>query len=96
MAALLLLTLPLFILLHSAALQQSSKSGLPSAVAESEQQDLLEFGKPKHPRPSKSRSKGIKIISYNIRWRSGEDLKKLIQLFRDDPEVGNAAILGLQ
>jgi endonuclease/exonuclease/phosphatase family metal-dependent hydrolase len=96
MATLLVVTLPLFILLQSVVLQQSSKSGSPSAVVESEQQTLLEFGKPKHPRPSRTYSKGIKIISYNIRWRSGDDLKKLIQLFRDDPEVGDAAILGLQ
>jgi endonuclease/exonuclease/phosphatase family metal-dependent hydrolase len=38
----------------------------------------------------------IKIISYNIRWRSGDDLKLLTKLLRDDPEIGGAAILGLQ
>jgi endonuclease/exonuclease/phosphatase family metal-dependent hydrolase len=38
----------------------------------------------------------IKVVSYNIRWRSGNDLKKLIKLFQDDPEIGNATILGLQ
>ena len=40
--------------------------------------------------------KEIKIVSYNIRWRSGEDLKELTKLLREDPEIGSAAILGLQ
>ena len=97
MAVLLVLALPLLILIHSAALQQSAKAPATSASADTEQTNLLEFGKAKTPRPAKTtNSKVVKIISYNIRWRSGDDLKKLIQLFQDDPEIGNAAILGLQ
>ena len=38
----------------------------------------------------------IKIVSYNIRWRSGDDLKKLNKLLQEDPEIGSAAILALQ
>ncbi len=38
----------------------------------------------------------LKIVSYNIRWRGGDDLKKLAKLFIDDPEIGGASILGLQ
>ncbi len=38
----------------------------------------------------------IKIVSYNIRYRSGEDLRKLIELFKSDAEVGRASIIGLQ
>jgi endonuclease/exonuclease/phosphatase family metal-dependent hydrolase len=38
----------------------------------------------------------IKIISYNIRYRSGEDLRRLIELFKSDAEIGGAAIIGLQ
>jgi endonuclease/exonuclease/phosphatase family metal-dependent hydrolase len=38
----------------------------------------------------------IKIVSYNIRWRGGDDLRKLIQLLKQDPEIGEAAIIGLQ
>lgn len=38
----------------------------------------------------------IKIISYNIRWRSGDDLKTLIKLLQEDPEIGCASILALQ
>src|ERR1041385_1528569 len=38
----------------------------------------------------------FRVVSYNIRWRSGDDLKKLIQLFREDVEIGNATVLALQ
>ncbi|HEY0405149.1 MAG TPA: endonuclease/exonuclease/phosphatase family protein [Pyrinomonadaceae bacterium] len=38
----------------------------------------------------------IKIVSYNIRWRGGDDLRKLIALLRNDAEVGGATIIGLQ
>jgi len=38
----------------------------------------------------------VKVISYNIRWRSGDDLKTLIKLLQEDPEIGGASILALQ
>src|SRR5215208_2181301 len=38
----------------------------------------------------------IKVISYNIRWRSGDDLQTLIKLLQEDPEIGGASILALQ
>jgi endonuclease/exonuclease/phosphatase family metal-dependent hydrolase len=38
----------------------------------------------------------IKIVSYKIRWRGGDDLKKLIELFKTDKEIGGASIIGLQ
>ena len=38
----------------------------------------------------------LKIVSYNIRWRSGDELRKLAEHLRDDSKVGNASILGLQ
>ena len=38
----------------------------------------------------------IKIVDYNMRWRGGDDLKKLIVLLRDDAEIGGAALIGLQ
>lgn len=49
--------------------------------------------------PSPSRRKDpadFKLLSYNIRWRGGEDLQKLIKLFREDHKIGNASILALQ
>ena len=57
---------------------------------------LLEEGKSPNLRKQTSTPQEIKIVSYNIRWRSGEDLKKIIKLLREDPEIGEAAIIGLQ
>jgi endonuclease/exonuclease/phosphatase family metal-dependent hydrolase len=57
---------------------------------------LLESGKAATPRKLAGPQAEIKVVSYNIRWRSGDDLKVLIKLLRNDPEIGGAAILGLQ
>jgi endonuclease/exonuclease/phosphatase family metal-dependent hydrolase len=57
---------------------------------------LLESGKATTVRKHTAASGEFKIVSYNIRYRSGEDLKELIKLFKEDPEIGGAAILGLQ
>jgi endonuclease/exonuclease/phosphatase family metal-dependent hydrolase len=38
----------------------------------------------------------IKIVSYNIRYRCGKDLGRLIELLKSDAEIGRAAIIGLQ
>jgi endonuclease/exonuclease/phosphatase family metal-dependent hydrolase len=65
-------------------------------VDDESKSELLEIGratKLQTPLPAPS---SIKIISYNIRWRGGEDLRRLIELFKTDPEIGHAAILGLQ
>lgn len=57
---------------------------------------LLESGKGTTLRKQTSAPQEIKVVSYNIRWRSGDQLKKLIKFLQEDPEVGGAAILGLQ
>lgn len=57
---------------------------------------LLESGKAANLRPQTSSPAEIKILQYNIRWRSGDDLKTLIKLFQTDPQIGNAKILALQ
>ena len=57
---------------------------------------LVESGKAATLRKQTSAPQEIKIVSYNIRWRSGDDLKKIIELLENDPEIGGAAILGLQ
>jgi endonuclease/exonuclease/phosphatase family metal-dependent hydrolase len=57
---------------------------------------LLEIGTPTHVRPFTVKDGQTKVISYNIRWRSGDELEKLIKLFHDDSEIGGAAIMGLQ
>lgn len=57
---------------------------------------LLESGQGTTLRKQTSTPAELKILSYNIRWRSGEDLKDMIKLLKDDPEVGGASILALQ
>lgn len=60
------------------------------------QSPLLEVGHAPKGNVATQPSSNIKIISYNIRWRSGDDLQKLAQLLKEDREIGGAAILGLQ
>jgi len=57
---------------------------------------LLETGGPAKTRPEVHPPAEIKFVSYNIRWRSGDDLRTLIKAFKNDPEIGGATILGLQ
>ena len=57
---------------------------------------LLETGRGPKPQPARQSPANLKVVSYNIRWRSGDDLRKLAALLKDDPEIGGAAILGLQ
>ncbi|MFL6255041.1 MAG: endonuclease/exonuclease/phosphatase family protein [Pyrinomonadaceae bacterium] len=38
----------------------------------------------------------LKIVSYNIRYRAGDDLKQLIELLKEDPLIGGAHVIGLQ
>lgn len=57
---------------------------------------LLEEGQAPSIRKQTPHPAEIKILSYNIRWRSGDDLQAMIKLFKDDPEIGGAKILALQ
>jgi len=57
---------------------------------------LLEIGHASKTQPVTQAPSEIKVISYNIRWRSGEELRKLAKLLKDDAEIGGASILGLQ
>lgn len=57
---------------------------------------LLESGKAATLKTNTAAPSEYKIVSYNIRWRSGDDLRKLNKLLQEDPEIGNAAVLALQ
>jgi len=63
-----------------------------------EEQDagLLETGGAPKAHSFDPAPESIKIVSYNIRYRAGRDLQKLIELFKSDEEIGRAAIIGLQ
>ena len=57
---------------------------------------LLESGKGATVKAKTTPPAEFKIVSFNIRWRSGDELKKLNKLLLEDPEIGNASILALQ
>lgn len=57
---------------------------------------LLESGKGATLRKQTTKPSDVKVVSYNIRWRSGKELKSIIKLLEEDPEIGGASILGLQ
>jgi len=57
---------------------------------------LLESGQATTLRKQTSTPAELTVISYNIRWRSGDDLKTLIKFLQEDPEIGSASILALQ
>jgi len=57
---------------------------------------LLEQGRAVTLRKSARATDEIKIVSYNIRWRGGDELKHLAKLLHEDPEIGGASILCLQ
>jgi endonuclease/exonuclease/phosphatase family metal-dependent hydrolase len=57
---------------------------------------LLEIGQATKLRAAPAVTADFKVVSFNIRFRGGEDLKKLAELLRNDPEIGEAVVLGLQ
>jgi len=56
---------------------------------------LEEGGSSKFPTP-KTAPHQIKIVSYNIRWRSGDELRQISQYLQSDAGMGGATIIGLQ
>jgi len=69
---------------------------IPARAAHDLKSALLETGRATKVAVNDTSPDTIKIVSYNIRWRGGDDLQKLIGLLRDDAEIGGAAIIGLQ
>lgn len=76
--------------------KQSSKNLGRNTSEPSTESVLLEVNRGSKIRTVTDSPSEIKVLSYNIRWRGGEDLRKLAQLLKNDPEIGGAAILGLQ
>jgi endonuclease/exonuclease/phosphatase family metal-dependent hydrolase len=58
-------------------------------------QYLLELGGAVKEAPAATLP-NLKFVSYNIRWRSGDELRQLARLFETDPEIGGASVLALQ
>ncbi|HVG32002.1 MAG TPA: endonuclease/exonuclease/phosphatase family protein [Pyrinomonadaceae bacterium] len=71
-------------------------SSLSMAHASTGPELLLETGSAQKAGTLPSVPAVIKIVSYNMRWRGGEDLRELIELLRSDSLIGRAQIIGLQ
>jgi endonuclease/exonuclease/phosphatase family metal-dependent hydrolase len=57
---------------------------------------LLERGRATKISPTAQDPAELKLVSYNIRWRSGDELRQMIQLLKHDQEIGGAQVIGLQ
>lgn len=97
MTAFPLLTFSLLLLWATVTVGQTKTSAATATESDSDSvSTLLETGTTSTVRKALPANSEIKVVSYNIRWRGGEELKKIIQLFRDDPRIGKATLLGLQ
>jgi endonuclease/exonuclease/phosphatase family metal-dependent hydrolase len=92
----LIVALPLLAGVVTVSQKHAPPAKSESRVSEQADSSLLESGSPAKLREMAATNGEIKIVSYNIRYRAGEDLDKLLKLFREDPEIGNAVLLGLQ
>lgn len=71
-------------------------STLSMARASTGPELLMETGSARKVATPQATPAIIKIVSYNMRWRGGEDLRRLIELLRSDALIGQAQIIGLQ
>jgi endonuclease/exonuclease/phosphatase family metal-dependent hydrolase len=86
------LTLP-----PGARLQKVSRvDGIMVSPAARDDAHLLEVGSADNSVAPASLPQEIKIVSYNMRWRGGDELRALIEALRKDAEIGGAHVVGLQ
>lgn len=78
------------------ATPDSDRSNLSSRLSDTNDATLFESGQPAKLRSAPPATTEFKVVSFNIRWRGGEDLQKLVKFLHDDPEIGNAVVVGLQ
>src|SRR5688500_3076425 len=66
-----------------------------SSAQQVDQQDstLLEIGQASKLRVVPAITGEFKVVSFNIRFRGGEDLKKLAELLRNDPEIDRKSVV---
>ncbi len=89
------LIVALFLLFSAYCLLPTSYCLRPCAAA-NDDAALLEVGGASKLVAATSAPTELKLVSYNMRYRAGEDLREMIELLRRDPEIGGAAIIGLQ
>jgi endonuclease/exonuclease/phosphatase family metal-dependent hydrolase len=87
---------PLLLIQKSAAPRGKSGQVQTKETNGTDDTTLLESGQPSSTRRTTPPNNEVRLISYNIRWRSGDELKEIIENFRKDEELGNPTILALQ
>ena len=85
----------LFSLLALLCASLFSASGLPD-LSRTTFAELLETGRATTIANAPKAPADVKVVSYNIRWRGGEELNELIKLFKHDSKLAGASIIGLQ
>lgn len=82
--------------LSQAVVQQRPNgfAGVGTDVTREHESPLLEAGRYSKRLPGITTE--VKVVSYNIRYRSGSELSQLVKLLREDAEIGNATVIGLQ
>jgi len=73
----------------------SATPGFPQA-SHNPNSELLETGRAPLLAHGPKAPADIKVVSYNIRWRGGEELNELIKLLKDNSKIAGASIIGLQ
>jgi endonuclease/exonuclease/phosphatase family metal-dependent hydrolase len=94
-------TVFLLLIIFSLPSQLASRTTLNNqSTSPAEQADpetkLLEVGHASKLQAAAQKPVELKVACYNIRWRGGDELRKLIKFLKNDEEIGGAAILGLQ
>lgn len=77
------------------ALLFSATIGFPQS-SHTPDSELLETGHAPTLADAPKAPAEIKVVSYNIRWRGGEELDQLIKLLKQDSAIAGASIVGLQ
>ncbi len=85
----------LFCLLLSALLLPPQQHAAPASDG-AKGSPLLEVGGDLKTDQTPHAPDELKVVSYNIRYRAGDDLQQLIKLLKEDPDIGGAHVIGLQ
>jgi endonuclease/exonuclease/phosphatase family metal-dependent hydrolase len=91
-----LLLLPSIACAQKVSSDDGHKTSAMVAATASDDARLLEVGSAHKPAAPASLPPEIKIVSYNMRWRGGDDLRALVEALRRDAEIGGASVIGLQ
>ena len=79
---------------HEGARRDTGTGGVAHAHDGAKETALLEVGGGEKADKTPEAPAELKVVSYNIRYRAGDDLKQLVKLLKEDPEIGGAHVIG--